>query len=221
VGSELLSVSSVSKRFGDVEAVRGVDMGVEPGEFVAIVGRSGSGKTTLLNLLSGLETPDKGSISYQGEELDGASEDELAMWRRRHVGLVFQAYHLITTLSALENVAVPLYPEPIPTHERATLARSRLEQVGLGHRMSHRPSQLSGGEQQRVAIARALVNDPELVLADEPTGNLDAATGEEILDLFGRVRREHDIAVVVVTHDEKVAASADRVIRITDGRVMP
>lgn len=220
MGNELLRGRGLGKRFGDVAAVRGVDLEVDAGEFLAVAGRSGSGKSTLLNLLAGLEAPDEGQVFFRGQALDGTDEDGFALWRRRHVGLVFQAYHLVATLSALENVALPLYPEPVGSEERLSRARARLAEVGLEPRASHRPSQLSGGEQQRVAIARALVNEPDLVLADEPTGNLDTSTGEEILCLFDKLRRESGIALVVVTHDEQVASSADRIVRMADGRVV-
>ena len=219
MGSELLRARDVGKSFGDVAAVRGVDLDVDDGEFLAVAGRSGSGKSTLLNLLGGLETPDQGEVFFRGRALEGMDEDGFALWRRRHVGLVFQAYHLIPTLSALENVALPLYPETVGSADRRSRAGARLDEVGLAHRVDHRPSQLSGGEQQRVAIARALVNEPDLVLADEPTGNLDTSTGEEILCLFDKLRRESGIALLVVTHDEQVAASADRIVRMVDGQV--
>ena len=217
--SELLGARGLRKGFGDVAAVRGVDMHVEGGEFLAIVGRSGSGKSTLLNLLAGLETPDEGEISYRGDTLSGLGEDGLALWRRHHVGMVFQAYHLVATLTALENVALPLYPEPIRADDRRKRARARLAEVGLEHRVDHRPSQMSGGEQQRVAVARSLVNNPDLVMADEPTGNLDTATGEEVMRLFDELRRNKGIALIIVTHDEKVAAAADRQVRMADGLV--
>jgi putative ABC transport system ATP-binding protein len=219
VASEILRASGLVKTFGDVTALAGVDVQVAAADFLAIVGRSGSGKTTLLHLLAGLDTPDSGRISYQGRELNGADEDSLALWRRNHIGLVFQAYHLIPTLSAIENVALPLYPERLARSERLERARARLEQVGLARRTGHRPGQLSGGEQQRVAIARALVHEPELVLADEPTGNLDTTTGDEVMALFGALRTDQGVALVVATHDDKVAAAADRMVRMVDGRV--
>ncbi|MFG2466163.1 ABC transporter ATP-binding protein [Streptomyces canus] len=216
MSSEALKAEGIRKSFGAVTAVAGIDLTIHVGEFVAIVGRSGSGKSTLLNLLAGLDSPDAGRISSQGDALP-TGEDALADWRREHVGLVFQAFHLIPTLSALENVAIPLYPLRMSAAERQEQARKRLEQVGLGHRTTHRPGQLSGGEQQRVAIARALVGEPTLILADEPTGNLDTSTGQEILDMFQQLRQETGFALVVVTHDEKVAAAADRQIRLQDG----
>jgi putative ABC transport system ATP-binding protein len=183
------------------------------------MGRSGSGKSTLLNLLAGLERLTSGRIAYRGRDLSGLDEDALALWRRDNVGLVFQSFHLIPTLSALENVAFPLYPAKMTPAERRRRAAERLAQVGLAERATHRPSRLSGGEQQRVAIARALVNNPGLILADEPTGNLDSATGDEILALFQRLRGETGAALLIITHDEKVAARADRIVRMQDGRL--
>jgi putative ABC transport system ATP-binding protein len=181
------------------------------------MGRSGSGKTTLLHLLAGLERPTAGRIIYRDQEVSGLDEDALALWRRANIGLVFQAFHLIPTLSALENVAFPLYPVKIGAAERRTRAMARLTQVGLADRAQHRPSRLSGGEQQRVAIARALVNNPLLIFADEPTGNLDSATGNDILALFKKLRSETGSAFLMITHDDKVAAAADRILQMTDG----
>ena len=215
--NELLKCVDLYKSFGRVDVVRGVNLSVQTGSFSAIMGRSGSGKTTLLHLLSALEAPTSGSISFEGREISSLNEDQLALWRREHIGLVFQAFHLIPTLSALENVAFPLYPVRVSAEERRERARARLEQVGLGHRLEHRPSRLSGGEQQRVAIARALINHPTLILADEPTGNLDKKSGEEILDIFGRLNREEGVAVIVVTHDSEVAAVAQHSFTMVDG----
>ena len=215
--NELLKCVDLHKSFGRVDVVRGVNLSLQTGSFSSIMGRSGSGKTTLLHLLSALEAPTSGSISFQGREISSLNEDQLAMWRREHIGLVFQAFYLIPTLSALENVAFPLYPVRVSAEERKERARARLEQVGLGHRLEHRPSRLSGGEQQRVAIARALINHPTLILADEPTGNLDKKSGEEILDIFGRLNREEGVAVIVVTHDSEVAAVAQHSFTMVDG----
>ena len=218
--NSLLRAESVRKSFGAVEAVRDASLHVAAGEFIAVMGRSGSGKTTLLNLLTGLERPTSGHILYHDRDLGELDEDALALWRRANIGLVFQSFYLIPTLSALENVAFPLYPTKLTPSERRRRAAERLAQVGLTERAAHRPSRLSGGEQQRVAIARALVNAPGLILADEPTGNLDSATGDEILALFQRLRGETGAALLIITHDEKVAAGADRVLRMLDGRLI-
>ena len=217
--NELLRCDNLHKSFGRVDVVRGVSFSLPPGSFTAIMGRSGSGKTTLLHLISALEAPTSGSLFFEGREISILNEDQLALWRRDHIGLVFQAFHLIPTLSALENVAFPLYPMRISSEERRTRARARLEQVGLGHRLEHRPSRLSGGEQQRVAIARALINRPTLILADEPTGNLDKKSGEEILAIFSKLNEEEGVAVIVVTHDSEVAAVATHSFTMVDGKL--
>jgi len=218
--SELLSAASLRKSFGSVTAVRDINLHISTGEIVAIMGRSGSGKSTAMHLLAGLEQPSGGHVFYQGQDIAGLNEDTLALWRRENIGLIFQAFHLIPTLSALENVAFPLYPNGVSAAERRHRAAARLEMVGLADRATHRPSRLSGGEQQRVAIARALVNDPGLILADEPTGNLDSETGSDILALFHRLREEAGVSFLIVTHDNEVAATADRVIRMKDGEII-
>ena len=218
--NKIMEAKDLVKSFGTVSAVNGVDMIINAGEIVALMGRSGSGKTTTMHLLAGLEQVTAGEVRYRGKELSGLSEDALALWRRENIGLVFQAFHLIPTLSALENVAFPLYPADMSPAERSARAQSRLEMVGLADRATHRPSRLSGGEQQRVAIARALINDPGLILADEPTGNLDSETGADILALFHRLRDEAGVAFLIVTHDDKVAATADRIVRMKDGKII-
>jgi putative ABC transport system ATP-binding protein len=218
--SELLSAESLCKSFGAITAVQDIDLHINNGEIVAIMGRSGSGKSTAMHLLAGLEQPSGGHIFFRGQDIAGLDEDGLALWRRDNIGLVFQAFHLIPTLSALENVAFPLYPDGVSTAERRQRAAKRLEMVGLADRAMHRPSRLSGGEQQRVAIARALINNPSLILADEPTGNLDSETGRDILALFQRLRDEAGVSFLIVTHDDEVAATADRVIRMKDGEII-
>ena len=218
--NKVITANSLVKSFGTVTAVDGVDIEINAGEIVALMGRSGSGKTTVMHLLAGLEQATSGEVYYQEKELSGLDEDALALWRRENIGLVFQSFHLIPTLSALENVAFPLYPSDISVAERTERAESRLGMVGLADRATHRPSRLSGGEQQRVAIARALINNPDLILADEPTGNLDSETGKEILALFHRLRDEAGVAFLIVTHDDEVAATTDRVIRMKDGKII-
>ena len=215
--SDLLQAITLQKSFGVLQAVRGASLRISQGEIVAVMGRSGSGKTTLLHILAGLERPTAGKILYLGEDVGSLDEDALALWRRANIGLVFQAFHLIPTLSAKENVAFPLYPMRMSIVERSVRAGAHLDQVGLSDRAQHRPSRLSGGEQQRVAIARALVNNPPLIFADEPTGNLDSATGDEILELFKKLRNETGAAFLIITHDDKVAAAADRVLKMVDG----
>ena len=215
--TSLLCAENLRKSFGSVDAVQDASLQIAAGEFVAIMGRSGSGKTTLLHLLAGLERPTAGQILFKDQEVSGLDEDALALWRRDNIGLVFQAFFLVPTLSALENVAFPLYPAKMPAAARRKQASDRLAQVGLSHRADHRPSRLSGGEQQRVAIARAIINHPGLILADEPTGNLDSATEADIMVLFQKLRRETGAALLIITHDEKVAAGTDRVLHMQDG----
>ena len=203
-----------------LEVLRGVDVSVAAGEFVALCGASGSGKTTLLHLLGGLDVPDAGSIRVAGADLAEMSRQAVAQFRNKEIGFVFQAYHLLPELDALENVALPARMARLPNSEAEARARELLARVGLSRRLEHRPNELSGGEQQRVAIARALMNGPRLLLAEEPTGNLDSETGEEIISLLGDLHGERRVTLVVATHDEKVAGHAGRVLRLADGRIV-
>ena len=207
-------------RMGDdvVHAVRGVTVDIERGEYVAIVGPSGCGKSTLLNLLSAIDAPTGGSVAIDGREIGRMNDREATDFRLRTIGLVFQRFYLMPTLSARENIELPMAEAKVPARERAARARELLGYVGLAQRERHRPAQLSGGEQQRVAIARALANRPALILADEPTGELDARTGAEIIALFGRLN-EQGSTIVVVTHDEVLARAARRVIHMRDGLI--
>ena len=198
----------------EIRALRGVDLEVAAGEFVAITGASGSGKSTLLHILGALDRPDSGEVSLEGHTLGGMSDEDLALLRRRRLGFVLQFFNLLPTLNARENAAFPLLLDGAP--DALDRADESLSVVGLGHRLDHRPSQLSGGEQQRVALARALVTRPAVVMADEPTGNLDSVTGEEILGLLRRTADDGQ-TIVMVTHDERSAAFADRVVRLRDG----
>jgi putative ABC transport system ATP-binding protein len=208
-------------KMGDafVDALRGVDLTVARGEFVALVGPSGSGKSTVLNLIGGLDRPTSGQVWINGTELSASDERTLTRHRRQHVGFVFQSFNLLPRLTAEENVALPLMFSGVPEKERRARARALLERVGLGPRLTHRPTQLSGGEQQRVAIARALVGQPALLLADEPTGNLDTTIGAEIMALLRELNQEQGLTLLVVTHDPEVAAFADRIVRLRDGRL--
>jgi putative ABC transport system ATP-binding protein len=203
----------------EVWALDGVDLEVARGEFVALVGPSGSGKSTLLSLVGGLDRPTDGSIRVAGLDLGRASEKELVRYRRERLGFIFQSFNLLPTRTALENVETPLMLGGAPPRDRRQRAGEMLESVGLGARGGHRPSELSGGEMQRVAVARALANRPLLLLADEPTGNLDSKTGQGILDLLRSAVHERGVTLVLVTHDPQVAAQADRVVHMLDGRV--
>ena len=200
-----------------VEVLRGVDLTVAAGEFVALRGASGAGKSTLLHLLGGLDRPNHGEIQFRGQSLAALTDGELAKLRVAHVGHIFQAYHLLPELDALENVALPARVARLDLAEAEGRARELLRRVGLEHRLEHRPTELSRGEQQRVAIARALVNQPSLILADEPTGNLDSHTGEEILNLLCELRAERNATLVIATHDSRVATRAPRVVELVDG----
>ncbi|MCS6881506.1 MAG: ABC transporter ATP-binding protein [Oscillochloridaceae bacterium] len=202
-----------------VDALRGVDLQVAPGEFVALVGPSGSGKSTLLHLIGGLVRPTGGEIWVNGIELGRSSDQELVRYRRDTLGFVFQSFNLLPVKTAWENVAVPLMLAGVSPERRRARAMALLEQLGLGHRANHRPAELSGGEQQRVAIARALANHPRLILADEPTGNLDSRTGGEIMALLRSLVRDEGLTLLLVTHDMSVARYADRIVHLRDGAV--
>ena len=204
---------------GVVHAVRGVSLEVRAREYVAIVGPSGCGKSTLLNLIGAIDTPSSGELTIAGQRLDGLSDRDATLFRLRRIGFVFQRFYLMPVLTALENVELPMAEAGLGKAERRERARELLSYVGLGERMHHRPTELSGGEQQRVAIARALANRPALLLADEPTGELDAHTGEEMIALFERLNRD-GTTIVVVTHDEDLARAAHRVVHMRDGVIV-
>jgi len=203
---------------GPVPILRGVDFSVKTGEAVAVLGPSGAGKSTLLAVIAGLERADEGEVTVAGTNLSGLDEDALAMVRRRSIGIVFQSFHLIPTMTALENVAVPL--ELAGRRDAFEVARRALEAVGLGKRVRHFPSQLSGGEQQRTALARAFAPRPAVLLADEPTGNLDGATGLQVIDLLFDLRAEAATTLVLVTHDPAIATRCDRIVHIAEGRIV-
>jgi ABC-type lipoprotein export system ATPase subunit len=218
----LLELRGVSKRYRqgsqEVIALQEADLDVEPGEFLSVVGPSGSGKSTLLHLAGGLDRPDAGVVRLGGRDLGTLSLGERAKLRRREIGFVFQFFHLIPTLTVAENVELPLLLDRAKPQPSAVTAL--LERLGIGHRARHRPAELSGGEMQRTAIARALVTKPQLVLADEPTGNLDSATGAVILDVLAEAVRDDGVALVMVTHDASAASRADRVLHVADGRLV-
>lgn len=202
---------------GPVNILRGMDLTIAPGESVGIVGPSGSGKTTMLMVIAGLERPSSGRVLVCGQELTDLSEDALARFRRDHIGIVFQAFHLVPTMTALENVAIPL--ELAGRKDAFDRAAAALEAVGLDHRLTHYPGQLSGGEQQRVAIARAFAPGPEVLLADEPTGNLDGDTGQHVIDLLFEQCRQIGATLVLITHDTELAARCSRQVRVADGQI--
>jgi ABC-type lipoprotein export system ATPase subunit len=202
-----------------IEALRGINLEVPRGQFVALVGPSGSGKSTLLNLVGGLDHPTDGQLWVDGVELAASSEKELTEHRRQRVGFVFQSFNLLPRLTALENVALPLMFVGVTEQDRLDRARELLTRVGLEDRLEHQPTQLSGGEQQRVAIARALVGRPIIILADEPTGNVDSETGQEIMELLRGLNRDEDVTLLLVTHDTEAAKFADRVVLLRDGEI--
>ena len=215
---DLADVSlTLTSRAGPVEILKGVDLAVSPGESIAVVGPSGSGKTSLLMIIAGLERATSGTVRVAGHEFPGLNEDRLAVIRGANIGIVFQSFHLVPTMTALENVALPL--EFAGADNAFATAAELLQEVGLSHRMDHFPAQLSGGEQQRVAIARALSRKPKLILADEPTGNLDRKTGGHVIDLLFGLQRRREATLILVTHDEKLAGACGRIIRMADGRV--
>jgi len=224
VATHLLTAENLGRTYTtgpvDVEAVKSVDLQVDPGSFVVVRGRSGSGKTTLLNMLGGLDQPTTGTVTLDGEDVTSMDEPSLAEMRRTKVGFIFQAFGLVPILTAAENVEIPLRLVKTSPTERRERSRVLLELVGLGDRVDHRPDELSGGEQQRVAIARALANEPRLLIADEPTGQLDSRTGRTIVDLILALVHSEDIAAVVATHDPAPLAIADRVIELSDGHVI-
>ena len=208
---------TLSASAGPVEVLRGIDLDLEAGETVSVVGPSGAGKTTLLMVIGGLERPSRGEATVVGHALGALDEDALARFRGSHIGIVFQSFHLIPTMTALENVAVPR--ELAGENDAFDRARGELAAVGLGNRLNHFPGELSGGEQQRTAIARALVNRPEVLLADEPTGNLDAATGDQVMDHLLTRTRDEGASLVLITHEARLAALCDRSLRMVDGRI--
>ena len=220
--STLVSIRNLHKTYQrgpeKVDVLRGIDLDIDAGDFVALMGPSGSGKTTLLNLIGGLDSPSSGSIEIAGQRIDAMKSGQLAQWRSNHVGFVFQFYNLMPTLTAQRNVELPLLLTKLGAAQRKRNAEIALQLVGLADRKSHRPNELSGGQQQRVAIARALVNNPPILLADEPTGALDSKTGEEILALFKRLRDDGH-TVILITHDAHVAAHADRTYVMRDGEL--
>ena len=220
----VITVSDLYKiyRVGEtkVRALNGVDFAINRGEFCSIVGASGSGKSTLLNMLAGLEKPTKGEIVIAGEHMEKKSENELVRFRQAHIGFIFQCFNLMDTMNAIENVALPLTFQGMDKRLRVRKAEKMLDMVGLSKYKKHKPTQMSGGQQQRVGVARALVVEPEIIFADEPTGNLDSRTSREVMELMQRVVREKNQTLIMVTHDNELAGFADRIFHIRDGKIL-
>ena len=219
----MISLKNITKNFElngkEIEVLKGINLEVGDDEFVALMGPSGSGKSTLLGILAGIDNPTTGTIIIQGEDISEKSEDQLAIFRNKNVGIVFQAYNLIPSLNAIENIKAPLFAgkNNLSSKEIDEKARKMLMLVGLEKREKHKPSEMSGGEQQRVAIARALINKPRILIADEPTGNLDSKTGEKILDLILKINKEMKLTIIMATHSKEIAKLANRTINISDG----
>jgi len=224
VTQSLLHLIDVHKQYSrgseTIRVLRGIDFHVSEGEYVGLIGPSGSGKSTLLNLIAGLDRPTKGQVFLNGVDIAGLNEAEISQWRVHHIGFIFQFYHLIPVLSAYENVELPLLLFGLSRRRRRKQVLTALKLVGLNHRLSHRPGQMSGGEQQRVGIARALVTDPSVIVADEPTGDLDGHTSEEILDLLDLLQKRLEKTIILVTHDPRAASRAARLVRLDDGQLM-
>ena len=220
---KIIELKDIQRHFkmGDetVKALRGIDLNIDKGEYVALMGPSGSGKSTLMNILGALDTPTSGKYHLNGQEVEKLSDQELAKIRNKEIGFVFQTFNLLPRTTALDNVALPLVYAGLPKSQRIKRAKEVLEQVGLKDRMTHKPNELSGGQRQRVAVARALVNHPSIILADEPTGNLDSTTSEEIMELFDQLHKQGN-TIILVTHEEDIAEHADRIIRLKDGKII-
>lgn len=218
----IIQIKNLTKIFGDgvdIKALDGVDLNIERGEFLAIVGPSGSGKSTLLNQIGILDTPTNGTILLNGVDVTKMSDKQRSITRNKQLGFIFQYHHLLPDFNALENVMMPMLISGVKSSQARENARKMLDEVGLGDRMKHRPNQLSGGQNQRVAIARALVNKPSIVIGDEPTGNLDSKSSDNIYELLRKLNREHNQTFILVTHDKHMAAKTDRIIRLVDGKI--
>jgi lipoprotein-releasing system ATP-binding protein len=214
---DMICAKQIEKSYGEVRVLKGIDLEIKQGEIVAVVGASGAGKTTLLQILGTLDRSDKGTVTYDGTDISSFNEKELSAFRNSNIGFVFQFHHLLPEFTAIENVCIPAYIAKKSKREASKRAKELLEMLGLAHRIDHKPSELSGGEKQRVAIARALINDPLVILADEPSGNLDSKTRQELHELFFTLRDQFKQTFIIVTHDKELAEMSDRQIVISDG----
>lgn len=214
----MITVKNITKSFGDLQVLKGIDMEIDQGEIVSIVGPSGAGKTTFLQILGTLDRPDFGTIIYDGSEVNLFKEKQLSRFRNQHIGFVFQFHHLLPEFTALENVCIPAFVGNVPRAKAESRAREILSFLTLDERLDHKPNELSGGEQQRVAVARALINNPSVILADEPSGNLDSQNKKELHELFFTLRKKFNQTFVIVTHDKQLANMADRMLTMNDGK---
>ncbi len=216
----MIEVSNIKKDYGQLEVLKGVDLNIQEKEIVTIVGKSGAGKSTLLHIMGALDKPDKGTIHFNGKNITGLNKRELALLRNEEIGFIFQFHYLLPEFSAIENVCIPGYIKKTPKEEVTKKAKELLDYLGLSERQQHKPNQLSGGEQQRVAVARALINNPRVIFADEPSGNLDSGTSKELHDLIFDLRKDFGQTFVIVTHNEELAEMSDRKLLMVDGKIV-
>jgi len=216
----MIETRSITMNFGELQVLKGIDVSIGKGEIVTLVGPSGAGKTTFLHIMGTLLKPASGEVVINGKKVYGMTEKQLSRFRNQHIGFVFQFHHLLPEFTAIENVCIPAFIKKVPRHEAEKKARELLDFLGLGQRLEHKPGELSGGEQQRVAVARALINNPDIILADEPSGNLDSQNRKELHELFFSLRERYKQTIVIVTHDKDLASMSDRTLTMRDGQIM-
>jgi lipoprotein-releasing system ATP-binding protein len=216
----MIETRSITMNFGELQVLKGIDVSIRKGEIVTLVGPSGAGKTTFLHIMGTLLNPTSGEVIINGKKVYGIREKQLSRFRNQHIGFVFQFHHLLPEFTAIENVCIPAFIKKVPRHDAEKKARELLDFLGLGNRLEHKPGELSGGEQQRVAVARALINDPDIILADEPSGNLDSQNRKELHELFFSLRERYHQTIVIVTHDKDLASMSDRTLTMRDGQIV-